>query len=259
MEDSKLKLTILMMSFDSYHDVWDGFYKCKEKYWPDCAYPTVQVTCEEVEKPDGADRLIAAGADTEWTERLHTALEEIDSQYVFLMLEDLYIDKPVDNERIEGFLSFLEQHPDVGHLRLYPDIDWQQDYEDVPEFGEYVRDHAYRITTHPAIWRREYLLRLSEPVMDAWNFEYRQSFASNELSEACLTTKDIALSFTNTIWRGLWTKEGMELCKKVGIPVDLSYCRKHSVWSNLKTRLGEIVYILLGAERVTRWKMKRDE
>ena len=252
-------MIILMMAFDSYSDVWEGFMHCKQKYWSDCQYPMVIVTCEEKNVPSGIDRVITTGKELEWTERLHKALEQIDSAFVLLMLEDLYIDKAIDTERIKQCIDLMKQY-NIGHLRLMPDIKYQQNFDKNTEYGEYTEGHAYRISTHPAIWKKEYLYELTEKRMDAWNFEYLISFESAKYPEKCLCTKDKVVSFTNTIWRQKWTREGVALCNREGLTIDFSKRPKHSVWSNLKTDINTLIYHIVGADRITKIiiKMRRN-
>lgn len=256
MEKKETDMTILMMAFDSYNDVWDGFVHCKEKYWSDCRYPMVIVTCEETNVPQGIDKVITTGSGLEWTQRLHKALEQIDSRFVLLMLEDLYIDRKVNSGRIAQCISLMKEHS-IGHLRLMPDIKYQRDYEKNDKYGEYTKGHAYRISTHPAIWKKEYLCSLTEKAMDAWNFEYLVSFESNKYPEKCLTCKDKVISFTNTIWRQKWTREGVALCKQEGVTIDFTKRKKHSAWSNLKTDINALIYHIVGADRVTKLIIKQ--
>ena len=253
---NKEDMTILMMAFDPYCDVWDGFMYCKKKYWPDCKYPMVIVTCEETTVPHGIDRIITTGKELEWTERLHKALEQIDSKYILFMLEDLYIDSRVNSDRIDQCIELMEQY-DIGHLRLMPDIKYQQDFDKNTEYGEYTEGHAYRISTHPAIWTKEYLYKLTEKKMDAWNFEYFISFESTNYPEKCLCTKDKVVSFTNTIWRQKWTREGVALCNREGLVIDFSKRPKHSVWSNLRTDINTFIFHIAGADRVTKMIIKK--
>ena len=34
-------VAILVPSFDGYRDVWEPFFRCFFKFWPDCPYPVV--------------------------------------------------------------------------------------------------------------------------------------------------------------------------------------------------------------------------
>lgn len=250
-------MTILIMGFDLYNDVWDGFMYCKKKYWADCEYPVVMVTCTETSVPDGVDRVITTGVDIEWSARLHMALEKITTPYVLLFLEDLYIDRSVDSKQICNCLDLMNKYESIGHLRLMPDVPYQQDFLDNSAYGEYLPGHAYRISTHPSIWKKEYLLKLTKEIMDAWSFEYEMSFKSAKYREKCLCSKDTIISFTNTIWRQKWTKEGMELCKRENILIDLNRRGKHGVFSNIKISINNFIFKVFGADKITKiilWK-----
>lgn len=252
----ELDMTIVMMAFDSYSDVWEGFIYCKEKYWADCLYPMIIVTCEKRNVPYGIDEVITTGGQLEWTERLHQALEQIDTEYILFMLEDLYIDRKVDSNRIEQCIDLMKQF-DIGHLRLMTDIKYQREFEPDHRYGEYMVGHAYRISTHPAIWKREYLFRLTEKPMNAWDFERVISYESGKYPERCLCTKETVVSFTNTIWRQKWTREGINLCKNEGLVIDYETRSKHNFWDNFKIDIGNLAYSIIGADRVNKVLVKR--
>lgn len=249
------KCAVVVMAFDSYNDVWDGFFKCKEKYWKDCEFPTYMITCETTDVPSGVNRVITTSKNVEWTERLHMALEEIQEQYIILLLEDLYIDAIVDNKKILECINIMDNDT-IGHLRLNPDIKYQIDYSKNDLYGEYLPGHAYRISTHPAMWQKSYLQKLTEKSIDAWSFEYEMSYESDKYEEKSITTKEKVISFTNTIWRQKWTREGVMLCKREKIVIDYSRRGKHSFWSKVKTDIGALIYHIVGADLVTKIKMK---
>ena len=64
------------------------------------------------------------------------------------------------------------KHQEIGHLRLLPNLKYKAGYQKDIAYGEYLLGQAFRISGHPAIWKREYLLMLTEPIMSAWDFEY---------------------------------------------------------------------------------------
>lgn len=256
-------LTILLMAYDSYNDVWPGFVKCKKKYWKDCPYEMIMINCDvPLEKLNknvqtGVDRVICAGKKTEWTERLHKALEEIDTPFVLLWLEDLFLDKKLDTSRIISYIELMNKNTDIGHIRICKDAEYQLEYDEDNTLGELLPNHAYRICTQPALWRKDYLYELTKEPMDAWNFEYQMGFKCDDYNMRCFITKDDLFHFTNMVWRGKWTKEAVALDKKEHLDIDYNHRKKHSIWSNLKTNINSLIYIVLGPDLVTKIVMKR--
>ena len=35
---------VVILTCDSYSDIWEPFFKLKNKYWPDCKYDTYLIT-----------------------------------------------------------------------------------------------------------------------------------------------------------------------------------------------------------------------
>lgn len=259
----KNDLTIVVMAYDSYSDVWPGFVKCKQKYWKDCQYETVMINCDTAIEnlnenvSGGFNRVICAGTGLEWTERLHIGLKEIKSPYVLLWLEDLFLSQEFSNEVVERYIDILKMHEEVGHIRICKDLQYQKEYPEDDTLGEILPGHAYRVSTHPAIWKTEYLMKLTEEPMDAWNFEYQKGFSCDEYNLKSLIVKEEVFRFTNMVWRAKWTKEAVRLDKLEQLDIDYSKRKKHSLWSNIITSVNTMIYKFVGADRITRLVMKR--
>lgn len=256
-------MSIIFMAYDSYNDVWPGFIKCKNKYWEDCDYPIIMVNCATEKEQlsenvsSGVDRVICVGKETEWTERLHKALENIESRYILLWLEDLFVDRPLDSMIIKSYVDLMDKHEDIGCIRICNDSGYQRECEWDKTLGELLPGHAYRVSTHPSIWRKEYLYQLTEKYVDAWNFEYQVGYECDKYSYRNFITKKDVLHFTNMVWRAKWTKEAVQLDKKENLEIDYSKRKKHSFWSNFKTDINTLIFKVLGADRVTKIVMKR--
>lgn len=257
------ELTIILVAYDSYNDVWPGFIKCKQKYWNNCPYKTIMINCNVPKEQlpenvkNGLNDVLCEGLNTQWTERVHTALQKINTPFVLLWLEDLYIDRFIDNDVIINYLNILKNNNDIGHIRLCNDTNFQLDFIDDDSLGEILPNHAYRVSTHPALWKKDYLYQLTEKPMDAWNFEYQAGYFCDKYNLRSLMTKKDVLHFSNMVWRAKWTREAVILNKKENLNLDFSHRKKHSLFSNLKTDIDKIIYKVLGAELVCKIVSKR--
>lgn len=252
------KMTVLVMAFDSYSDVWKPFEFFMKKNWSDCEYPVVMATCNDTKGIDIADKIITTG-NLEWTARLHKALLDIDTPYILMMLEDLYIDRKIQSEKISDCIALMERNEEIGHIRLLPNTKYKKNYDKDGKYGEYLPGQMYRISTHPAIWKREYLLKLTEPVMSAWDFEYLGSEQCCELPEKVLCTKETVLHFTNSVWRSKWTSEGVKLCKKNNIELDFNKRPHYTFIENVGVKTKTILYHILGPDISSKLVLKNKE
>src|SRR5574344_1051886 len=143
-------LDVLIMSSDGYNDTWLPFSILYNKYFPN-NYKTYIVT--ETKTCPYFDTIKKTGA---WTKRLREALQELDSDYVLLMLDDYFIHEPVNVGRIESSLNILKyiegsfEKPIVYNFELK-----YRKCMDMPfSFDIQLNNQVYLNSTQPSIWNR---------------------------------------------------------------------------------------------------------
>jgi hypothetical protein len=111
-----------------------------------------------------------SGPPNTWAESLRGVIEALEEDYFILLMEDVMLMSPVD----EYDLKISEQIVSEGgavkvqldsHLNseCYPNND--------PRFVELPPSSRNRASLHPAIWHRDYLLKVLMPGFSAWNVE----------------------------------------------------------------------------------------
>lgn len=164
-------LTIICVSCDEYADMWPNFFKCKQRYWPDCEFETVLVNNELIVDISGI-KVINCGINAQWSTRTRMALEQINTKYVCFMLEDFWISKKVDNSLIAEVLNTME---DDG-LKYYKLDSFSKiktrHYKSTDHLYEIPSTLKYGISLLTAIWDREYFLQmLGKEDYNPWLFE----------------------------------------------------------------------------------------
>ncbi len=81
--------SILVVSCDRYRDLWAPFFTLFQRYWPDCDMP-VYLGANFVQAEFAGVRTLKAGDDESWSKGLRFFLENIQTEYVLLMLEDFF-------------------------------------------------------------------------------------------------------------------------------------------------------------------------
>ena len=218
--------TVLVTSCDAYRDVERPFVSLFRKHWPDCPFELVLLTETATENDDridtanGFDRIIATGLGKNWCQMLAEALEQIETPYVLLLMNDYLLNAPVDTA---GFLKRLAQVEtfDAANLRLNPNPKGRTPWRDT-DLLEYPKNTAYCVTCQTGIWRRDYLLGLARRNKSAWEFERYGSFMVGDETRPLLVTKEKEFPFIDAVHKGYWEKEGLELCQRNGISLDLT-------------------------------------
>ncbi len=114
------KVTVLVSSCDKYEDAWEPFFKLFDKFWPSCPLDFVLSTESKSYDCDFLSvRTINSDACSLWGRRLKNAVNQINSEYILLFLEDFFITSPVDIDLFNDAVEILDTMPNVGSIKYY--------------------------------------------------------------------------------------------------------------------------------------------
>lgn len=230
MTDYKEKMAMLVLSCDGYSDLWNDFFNLKEKFWPDCPFKWYIVT-ESKEYTRKDVEVIKCGKDLNWAGRFRKAVETVHAPFYGIYLEDYFICRKIDNERIIGLLNFAENNK-VDFMDLCNIYRHKIDVENKQYFADHLiiipKHLKYGIDTAAAIWERNYLLKeLGEGDYSAWQFEKdRCDEALSEKGYQGLILCDDRLSFNVTeipvVIQGKFYPPSIKFFKSLGYTIDTS-------------------------------------
>mgnify|MGYP000386006003 FL=1 len=95
---------ILVVSCDAYKDLWPAYFHSLFKYWPDCPYQ-ICLGSNESEFPDSRVKPIMIGPDKEYSSNLLEMLKRVESSWIILWIEDLFISKKIDTNYISKLVN----------------------------------------------------------------------------------------------------------------------------------------------------------
>lgn len=217
------KCTVLVTSCDAYEDIEKGFLTLFRRYWGDCPFEVVLLT--ETKGEEGFDRVIRTGRGKSWSAMLVEALEEINSDYVLMLMNDYFLSEKVDtgliNRRIEEM-----QEADALSYRL------------VPEPPTAIKNTAYSISCKATIWNREFLKELASKTGSAWDFERRGSFMFDEEDKRpIMVAKEREFPFIDIVHKGYWEPNEIAFLEREQIPYDF----KVRGLPPLKVKISEMI------------------
>lgn len=164
-------MIIAVLSCDKNEDIWEPFYHCMEKYYPN--HPEIIYFTESKTNPYYRTICIPHTLDR-WTEGLSQFLFCIPDTSILLMVDDCFIRRPVDYDRIEDAVSIIEHEDNVALMNF--EKRWH--YQDEPTLypGWMKRKHGteYEASLMCGVWNRQKLLNVLAPVSDPWTVEYKQ-------------------------------------------------------------------------------------
>jgi hypothetical protein len=193
-----INYSIVVLSCDKYSSLWPSFFARLSKYWTDTPAATYLVTNHlEPDLPNVT--ILAIGEDVDWSSNLLNALSRIDTDYIYILLEDVYVNKIVDKAYLDDvFKCITELSPNYVNTKALP----------VPrglKFGtrirEVVKGSHYRASLCNAFWKKDMLLELIIPGETPWEFERRGSERSNTHGGFYGTTRNM-LEFDHIIIGG---------------------------------------------------------
>lgn len=210
------KNTILIVSCDKYADAWDPFFSCMQKYWDTSNY-NVYLSTNQLTYENKYVRSIRTGYDKSWSDNLKIALDEIDDDYVLLLLEDFFITKKVNTRNINELFDICRKR-NVACLRISPLPYPTPAPRTVVSYSRHLGipdlHTDYRVNLQPAIWKKSYLLKLLVSKQSAWEFEHESSILSNYHYVTILQSLKSNLEYTQGIEKGKWNPAIIEFLKE---------------------------------------------
>ena len=216
-------LSIVVLSFDGYMDVWPYFFEAYKKFWADCYYPIYLVNNEAKVEFENVT-VINTGKEIDWCDRARNAIKMIDTKYIVLLLDDYLIGEKVGNADIDQTMEFMVNN-NVEYLRLIniPRYRGKEVYSN--GFYNIYKNEEYGINLQASIWEKDFLLQgLNNSSGSAWEFEInylRQAIASKcEPFSKCYVNTHNILDIHNGILKGKWFPNTIRYFQKIGINID---------------------------------------
>jgi len=164
------KIAVLVISCDSYSDLWEPCVKVFNIFWPNCPYDKFIMSNLKTIDLDNFKN-IKVGKDQSWSHGLKLALDvlKLEYDYVYTLLEDYYFIENVDNNFIVNmFNTFISLDGNFLSLFKLPSklTNCGNKY-----FGELENNIPYRQSCVFTLWKIETLYQILDENENAWEFE----------------------------------------------------------------------------------------
>jgi len=216
-------VAILVVSWDGYQDVWEPFFHCFFKYWPDCPYP-IYLGSNRLTYDDPRVRGIRIGADKNYSSNLIAMLEQLACEWVVLWIDDALLSGPVNTARVSSLIA-AAQEKNAAYLKLFVtpfSLTSLVVPETAADFCEVPKGAPYRVSMTVGLWRKRALLDFLRPGESAWDIERNGSLRSCELVEPflCVSKGNVSeppLPLIHGIWQRRWTWEAAQFLRQEGL------------------------------------------
>lgn len=243
--------TLLVTSCDAYRDMERPFLTLLRRYWGDCPFETVLLS--ETGAEEGFDRVILTGRGKTWSEMLVEALDQIDTPYVIMQMNDFLFNAPVCTSRLLALVAAAKAH-DALNLRLIPNPPGLRFFGEAEgvRLMENDKNRAYSASCQDGIWNRLFLRELATKTRSAWEFERYGSYMFDLAdSRPLLVCEERQYPTLDTVHKGYWTPAGVKLLADEKIDYDFSRRGLPPLGNRLKEWLKRLVFGI-SPELVTR-------
>lgn len=182
-------MTMLILSCNKFSDLWDGHIKLLEQNWQDRDIKTLIVTDSPSNKSYPGIEILSAGTEVEWSDRLAFALKHVDTEYVFVTLDDYFLIKKVNDHSIVSLIKMMEKE-NIDYVRLFP----KPERATKEELSGYSNIHKidnnipYCVNLYSGIWKKAFLESTCKTSETAWLYEVSLSKCARDYGATCVVS-----------------------------------------------------------------------
>ena len=211
----KDKVTCLIFSCDKFSDLWDGNIKLFNKNWPDRDFETFIVTDKPTERNIPGIGIIAVGSDVEWSDRLKYALQFVKTDYIFVTLDDYFLIKKVDNNRMEHLVDLMT----IGgfdYIRLFknPTNATGRKLEGETGLFHIINEANYSVNLYSGFWSKRFFEHCVKAPRSAWMFEAHLHECAVEYGAHCLVDYEEDYKILDVVRKGKILHKAAKYFKK---------------------------------------------
>lgn len=222
-EHKEEDLSVIVLSFDGYRDVWPYFFQTFTKYWGDCKYDKYLINNEaQIQYSDF--KVINTGKEKNWCYRAKKGIEQINSKYVLLLLEDYFIGTKVNSLDIIDAMNFIKDN-DVRYFRITNIPHTRRKKENNKTIYPIYENEEYGVNLQAAVWEKEYLIDILNQVEgSAWDFEMyflkEAMNGRNQPKNGCYVSTQNIIDIHNGVLKGKWFPNTIKYFNKRGILIN---------------------------------------
>jgi hypothetical protein len=211
--DSKIqgnKVSVLVLSFDGFSELWPPFFDSFFSTWKDCPFQVNLLTnFKSYEHP--RVNSLQVGSDISWSDNLIKALSLIKSDYVLLFYEDAFL-TGIDTAAATKAIDYCIEN-DLDSLLLRP-----SEFKGKKNVTEQIRlvnkKAPYRNSLFVNLIKRDVLLDILKPGENAWQFEIIGNERSRKYNFYSLRSR--IFKYDHAIVKGKWLRQAKEKYEQKG-------------------------------------------
>jgi hypothetical protein len=221
--------SILILSCDSYSDVWPYLTQTFDRFWADCPFE-IYLCSEQKTFSHPKIKNIKIGRKAGWSEMMLAVLEQVKTPNIIYMQEDYLLKSKIDNQLIYSILKISEENK-TAYFRLFPWPNPDLNFQDRSDIGALGLQSAFRTSLQCAVWDVQIFRSLLRKEESGWDFEANSIARTKNIDRPFLSLKaavDYATMnagtypidyFATGVLHGKWMREAIFYFDTVGIKI----------------------------------------
>ena len=167
------KPSILVSSTDSYEECWLPFFSLLEINFKNIEeYNVYLVSDTKTYENHKFVKNITVSKNSKtlsWSDRILKSLEIIQSEIIFLLMDDFFLMSNLDYQKFDYFTGIIDNDKTIANIRL---VNQKHTVNSVYDKLEKLKNLAsYKISLQPGLWRKQFLKELLIQGESPWKFE----------------------------------------------------------------------------------------
>jgi hypothetical protein len=248
-------ITIIILSCAKFSDLWDNNVSLLKKFWPN--HPKYQIISDGEALYPFRSREHLKIFNSEPSNRLIAAIDEVTTKYVFLTFDDYFLKKSVDEKHLIQIFEFIIKN-DVDYCRFFkkPKIKTK-----INELGlkKLPLQNVYEVNMYPGLWKVDSLKKVLVPNEDIWKTEVRLTKRARENGLFCFAyLKENIFPFEDIVRKGKYLRSGLKFIKKNDLYISDREVRTYGEDFKLFIQTLASDYLPKGiANLVKKWQRKK--
>ncbi len=225
------KISFVISSCDKYSDLWDIFFTCFFKYWPDCPYEIYLVSnFREYESKKVNSILI--GEDRDYGTNLKKIIDSIPTDWFVLWIDDAILSKKIDTDFINEVFTSAQRN-DVGSCLLIPTYPVSYINNKNEFIGPIPKNVKYRAAIGCCLYNKKTFKKLILEGKDIWEHDRNNKPNDFEDKFYALSTnlKNPLFPHAHGVVKGKWCLPFIKFLKEEGFKHLIPLRKKQSIIS----------------------------
>ena len=210
-------MKIIVLSCSKNEDTFLPFCHFMERYYPN--HPRIVYFTDGIENPIYDTIPVENNLET-WTKGFREFLNQIEDDYVLLMIDDCFIRKPVDIKRIEEAEQIIRQNENIALMNFEKSWDGSDEPREYEGWKKRKHGSRFEVSIMCGIWNKEKLLKVVERDCSPWEIEENQMGYGFDYY---INSGDYIIDWGYRTFqpvgkvKGKWTEETIEYLKNEGL------------------------------------------